>query len=79
MFVVRRVSADALEVWLEDDPDNRAYVPVAVTNDRLKVTSTAGTTTFVKGSRMPSERQPPALLNLAERSHTQPPLFAPTL
>lgn len=49
VFVVRRASADTLEVWLEDDPENRASVPTTADKDRLKVASTAGTTTFVKG------------------------------
>ncbi|XP_034244413.1 uncharacterized protein LOC117647040 [Thrips palmi] len=70
VFVVRRAAEDTLEVWLEDDPDNRASVPTPDNNDRLKVASTAGSIMFVKGRDWVSEDPASAL--------TSPSLPAPS-
>ncbi|KAK3921996.1 Alcohol dehydrogenase 1, partial [Frankliniella fusca] len=60
VFVVRRAE-HALEAWLEDDPDNKAAVRLAPGDTRFKVTSTAGTTTFVRGTLINQVSNPSTL------------------
>jgi hypothetical protein len=49
-FVIHRRSAADVDVWLEDDPGNKATVRLLDGADRLRVASTAGSTAFVRGN-----------------------------